>query len=238
MKFSLEFVASFCTAIFAGAALYVSLVEHPARMECGPAVAIAQFGPSYRRATVMQVSLAVAAFLAATVAWWLGAGGVWLVSAILIGAVVPFTLVVILPTNKRLLDPSLDRDSATATTLLRKWGRLHAVRTVLSMAALASLLWAGTMTARMHASEQTLRQDLFTMRNVIEQYTLDKQEAPHSLDDLVKAGYVKSIPVDPCTGRPDWVPVMEHSPGTAPGIVDLDSAAGLKSFDDSGCIAW
>jgi uncharacterized membrane protein len=238
MKFSLEFVASFCTAIFAGAALYVSLVEHPARMECGPAVAIAQFGPSYRRATVMQVSLAVAAFLAATVAWWLGAGGVWLVSASLIGAVVPFTLVVILPTNKRLLDPSLDRDSETARMLLQKWGRLHAVRTVLSTAALAILLWAGT--ARMHASEQTLRQDLFTLRNVIEQYTLDKQETPHSLDDLVKAGYLKSIPVDPCTGRPDWVPVMEHSPlpGTAPGIVDLDSAAGLKSFDESGCIAW
>ena len=171
MKFSLEFVASFCTAIFAGAALYVSLVEHPARMECGPALAIAQFGPSYRRATVMQVLLAVTAFLTATAAWWLDAGGAWLVSAILIGAVVPFTLLVVLPTNKRLLDPSLDRDSETATTLLQKWGRLHAVRTVLSTAALAILLWAGTMTARMHAREQTLRQDLFTLRNVIEQYT-------------------------------------------------------------------
>jgi uncharacterized membrane protein len=240
MKFSLEFIACFCTAMFAGSALYVSLVEHPARMECGGALAIAQFGPSYRRATVMQGLLAVTAFLAATAAWWFDAGGAWLVGAILIGTVVPFTLLVILPTNKRLLDPSLDRDSETARMLLQKWGRLHAVRTVLSTAALAVFLWAGTMTARMHAREQTLRQDLFVLRNVIDQYTLDKREAPHSLDDLVKAGYLKSIPVDPCTGRPDWVPVMEHSPhgGTAPGIVDLNSAAGLKSFDEGGCIAW
>jgi uncharacterized membrane protein len=240
MKFSLEFVACFCTAIFAGAALYVSLVEHPARMECGPALATVEFGPSYRRATVMQASMAVVAFLAATGAWWLHAGRVWLMGGVLIGAVAPFTLVVIFPTNKKLLDPSLDRNSEIAERLLQKWGRLHGVRTVLSLAALVIMLWAGTSLAMTHAREQALRQDLFTLRNVIDQYTLDKQKAPHTLDDLVKAGYLKSIPIDPCTGRPDWVPVMEHSPlpGTAPGIVDLDSAARLKRFDESDCIDW
>jgi hypothetical protein len=75
MKFVLEFVASLCTALFAGASLYINLVEHPARMECGSALAAAEFGPSYRRATVMQASLAVAAFLTGTWAWWLNSIG-------------------------------------------------------------------------------------------------------------------------------------------------------------------
>jgi uncharacterized membrane protein len=209
MKFALEFVASLCTAIFAGASLYINLVEHPARMECGLALAAAEFGPSYRRATVMQASLAVVGSLAATGAWWLNAGRAWLAGGVLMGAVVPFTLVVILPTNKKLLDPSLDRNSELARQLLQKWGRLHAVRTVLSLAALVILLWAGKATAResnlLHAREQTLRQDLFT-RQTISQYTLDKQETPRSLGDLVKAGYLKSISVNPCTGHPIGCP--------------------------------
>jgi len=141
MKFALEFVASFCTAIFAGASLYINLVEHPARMECGPALASAEFGPSYRRATVMQASLAVVAFLTAMSAWLLHAGLAWLVAGILIATVVPFTLIVILPTNKKLLDPSLDKNSELARTLLQKWGRLHGVRTGLSLAALVIMLW-------------------------------------------------------------------------------------------------
>jgi uncharacterized membrane protein len=143
MKFALELVASFCTAIFAGASLYINLVEHPARMECGPALATAEFGPSYRRATVMQASLAVVAFLTSAGAWWLHAGWAWVVAGILMGAVVPFTLIVILPTNRKLLDPSLDKSSESARNLLQKWGRLHAVRTVLSLAALVVLLLAG-----------------------------------------------------------------------------------------------
>jgi uncharacterized membrane protein len=167
MKFALEFVASLCTAVFAGASLYINLVEHPARMECGPALAVAEFGPSYRRATVMQASLAVVAFLSATGAWWLHGGVAWLAAGLLMGAVVPFTLIVILPTNKKLLDPSLDRNSNLARKLLQKWSRLHAVRTVLSLAALVILLWAGMATARDSdrlRARETLRQDLFTLR--------------------------------------------------------------------------
>lgn len=140
MKFVLEFVASLCTALFAGASLYINLVEHPARMQCGTALAVTEFGPSYRRATVMQASLAVAGFVAAIGAWWLRAGTAWLVAGILMGAVGPFTLVVILPTNKQLLDPALDRDSDKARGLLKKWGWLHAVRTVLSVLALVIFL--------------------------------------------------------------------------------------------------
>ncbi len=64
----LELVALLCTGLFAGAAIYITLVEHPARLECGTTLAIAEFGPSYRRAAVMQASLAVVGCLAAVAA--------------------------------------------------------------------------------------------------------------------------------------------------------------------------
>jgi len=64
----LELIATLCAGLFAGAALYVNLVEHPARLETGTAPALRQWHPSYRRATVMQASLAVAGLLAAVAA--------------------------------------------------------------------------------------------------------------------------------------------------------------------------
>jgi hypothetical protein len=244
MKFVLEFVASLCTALFAGASLYINLVEHPARMECGTALAAAEFGPSYRRATVMQASLAVAAFLTGTWAWWLNSIGAWLVGGILIGAVVPFTLIAILPTNKKLLDPSLDPNSESARTLLKKWGRLHAVRTVLSVVALVIFL-AGMAAANVqHEREAELRGDLFIVRQLVSQYTLDKQRAPQTLNDLVKSEYLKSIPVDPFTGRADWVPEAEPEiqdpppSGTGPGIVDVHSASNLTGQDGTSYSTW
>ncbi len=57
----------------------------------------------------------------------------WLAGGLLLGAVIPFTLIVILPTNKRLLDPSLDKDSQLAEQLLQRWATLHAVRSALSL---------------------------------------------------------------------------------------------------------
>jgi uncharacterized membrane protein len=142
MNLALEFVALFTTALFVGAALYVNLVEHPARMECGTVVATTEFGPSYRRATRMQASLATVACLSAFSSWWLGRELAWLIGTILIGSVLAFTLIIMMPTNARLLDPSLDRSSETARQLLVKWARLHAMRTVCSLTALLIFLVA------------------------------------------------------------------------------------------------
>jgi Domain of unknown function (DUF1772) len=136
-----EGLALLCAGLFAGAALYVSFAEHPARMLCGTRLAIIEFVPSYKRATVMQVSLAAVGTPAAAAAWLAGASALWLAGGVLLGAVIPFTLVVILPTNKRLLDPSLDRDSKRAEQLLRRWGALHAVRSGLSLAAFLTFLF-------------------------------------------------------------------------------------------------
>lgn len=133
-------LATACAGFFAGAAVYITAVEHPARLACGTALAIRQFAPSYRRATVMQASLAVAGLLTALVAWWRTGHVALLVGGLLLGAVVPFTLVVILPTNNRLLAPGLDPDSLEASRLLHRWGQLHAVRSVMGTLAFATLL--------------------------------------------------------------------------------------------------
>lgn len=136
----LELIAVLCTGIFSGAAIYVTLVEHPARVECGTSLAVTEFRPSYRRAAVMQAALAAVGCLAAVGAWAQGRGALVLVAGLLLGAAIPFTLIVILPTNKRLLDPALDRDSAEAAGLLTRWGKLHAVRSVASGVAFMLLL--------------------------------------------------------------------------------------------------
>jgi hypothetical protein len=136
----LLYLATICAGLFAGAALYVSLVEHPARVSCGPAVAVAEFGPSYRRASKLMSALASVSFVAAIWAAFGGAGHLVFVAALLIAAVVPFTLLVILPTNHRLMDQTLNPGSPEAAALLARWGRLHAVRTMLGVAAFVVLL--------------------------------------------------------------------------------------------------
>jgi len=133
-------VATLCAGLFAGAAIYINAVEHPARLSCGTELALREFAPSYRRATVMQASLAVAGCVAGLWSAWVVSDAWLAVAAILLGAVVPFTLVVILPTNNRLLDPSLNREGTRAAELLVRWGRLHAVRSVLSSIAFVVFL--------------------------------------------------------------------------------------------------
>jgi hypothetical protein len=136
-----EFIAVLSCSLFAGAAIYISLVEHPARMECGVEIAVTEFSPSYRRATIMQASCAALGLLSSIAAWLAGATLWWLVAGVLLGSVIPFTLIVILPTNKRLLSPTLDRRSAETGHLLARWGALHAVRSVLSGTALLLFLY-------------------------------------------------------------------------------------------------
>ena len=130
-----EVIAVLASGLFAGAAVYINLVEHPARVHCGTELAVAEFGPSYHRATYLQASLAVTGLVAGAGAWISGSGLGWLVGGVVFGSVIPFTLLVIFPTNKRLLDPALDRRSQLASDLLNRWARLHAVRSVLSVGA-------------------------------------------------------------------------------------------------------
>jgi general secretion pathway protein G len=92
------------------------------------------------------------------------------------------------------------------------------------------------------ARDSVMRQNLFTMRQVISEYTLDKQKAPQSLEDLVSAGYMKEIPVDPCTRQRDWVPAQEDVnlsvDQTQPGISDVHSACAQSSSDGTPYSSW
>jgi len=92
------------------------------------------------------------------------------------------------------------------------------------------------------ARESVLRSNLSTLRNVISQYTLDKQKAPQSLDDLVTAGYLRQIPLDPMTRQPNWEPkqedVMMAVDQQEPGITDVHSASSGTASDGTAYSTW
>ena len=95
----------------------------------------------------------------------------------------------------------------------------------------------------LRARETVLRDDLYTLRSVIDQYTLDEQKAPQSLQDLVDAGYLKQLPTDPFTNaRDSWVPVTDDSimspDQSQPGIVDVHSGSEQKSSEGTAYSSW
>jgi hypothetical protein len=139
----LEFTAALTGTLFAGAALYINVAEHPARMGLDTRAAASQWAPSYKRATWLQAPLALVSSACGVGAWLLGAGWCWLVAALAVGAVVPVTFVVIMPTNNKLLEPGRDLSSAETRGLLIRWGRLHAIRTVLSLG--GALIYLGIL---------------------------------------------------------------------------------------------
>jgi len=128
--------------LFAGAALYISLVEHPARMKLDDRSALAQWKPSYGAATPLQAGLALLSLILGLWAWWKAGDDGLLVGALLIGAAVPLTLVVISPTNRRLLATPDQAAGQESRSLLERWGRLHRIRTLLALAAVAAYLAA------------------------------------------------------------------------------------------------
>ena len=94
-----------------------------------------------------------------------------------------------------------------------------------------------------HAHEAALKQDLHTLREAIDQYTQDKNKAPQTLQDLVSAGYLRVIPVDPFTGSADsWTTVQEDimtaADQTQPGITDVHSGSEATSTDGTAYSSW
>lgn len=137
----LQFAAVLSAALFAGAALYINVAEHPARMSLETRIAAAQWAPSYKRATWLQAPLALVSLLSGVGVWLLGGDVAWLAAALLVGAVVPITFGIIMPTNHALLTPGRDLSSVETRELLVRWGRLHAVRTLLSLASTVIYIW-------------------------------------------------------------------------------------------------
>ena len=92
------------------------------------------------------------------------------------------------------------------------------------------------------AKESVLKQNLFTLRTVIDNYTYDKSRAPQALQDLVTEGYLRQIPVDPMSGQADWAVVMEDSVTSVnqmePGIFDVNSKSDKKSLEGTAYNEW
>jgi hypothetical protein len=135
-------IALLSAALFAGAALYISLVEHPARLRLGDAALLAQWQPSYRRALPIQAGLAVVGGAAGLAAFALGGGAAWLAGGLLMLANWPFTMFAIMPVNKRLLAMAPERDAgAESREMLLFWGTRHNVRSALGAAATLAFAW-------------------------------------------------------------------------------------------------
>ena len=124
-------IALILAALFAGAALYINIAEHPARMKLEAVQAVAQWSPSYDRGYLMQATLALLAGVAGLAAWRQLGGTLWLIGALLMLANWPWTLIAIMPVNRK-----LKAGAGEATfRLLNRWANLHAVRTLLGFAA-------------------------------------------------------------------------------------------------------
>ncbi len=135
-------LAFLLAAAFAGAAVYVAVVEQPARLMLDDRAALAQWKPSYARSKVMQGALAALGGTLALWVWWVGRDGLWLLAGLLLLAPWPFTIFVILPTNHKLERLAPDASTPEILSLLTHWGRLHLVRAALGCASVLAMLVA------------------------------------------------------------------------------------------------
>jgi hypothetical protein len=135
-------LALIVAALFTGAAVYVNVAEQPARLALDDRASLAEWKPAYRRGFAMQASLAIIGFLLGVIAARAEMDWRWLAGGLLLLANWPFTLIVMLPTNKLLLEIPPQTAGQKSRELIRTWGRLHAVRSGLGVTATALFLWA------------------------------------------------------------------------------------------------
>jgi len=135
-------IALVCAALFTGAAGYITLVEHPARLGLEDEPLLAQWQPSYSRALPIQSGLAIAGGIAGIGAGYLSGNLFWVFGSLVLLANWPFTLLAIMPTNSRLKAIRPDEAGPMTRALLVSWGKLHNVRSVLGAASTVIFGWA------------------------------------------------------------------------------------------------
>ena len=129
-------------AVFSGAAVYINLAEHPARLKLDDRALLAQWKIAYGRGFAMQASLAVIGFLLGLMAWWRTGEWLWLAGAAFLVANWPYTLLAMMPINHKLMATAAADAGAGSRALMEKWASLHAVRTGLGFAATLTFLLA------------------------------------------------------------------------------------------------
>jgi hypothetical protein len=127
----LGLLALVTASIFFGAAVYINIAEHPARLGLSDAAALAEWRPAYRRGFAMQAPIAVVSALLGAAAWWTTGDPLWALGAVIMLANWPYTLVAIMPTN-HLLEATASGGDRDTRERLTRWGHLHAVRSALS----------------------------------------------------------------------------------------------------------
>jgi hypothetical protein len=136
------YLALTVAALFTGAAFYVNFAEQPARLTLDDRALLAQWKPAYKRGSMMQATLAIVGFVLGALAWWQTGRVAFLIGALLMLANWPWTLFVILPTNKILTATEPAAAGPATRALLIKWNGLHAVRTALGALATAAFIAA------------------------------------------------------------------------------------------------
>src|SRR5438445_13716772 len=129
-------------AVFTGAAIYINIAEQPARLQLDDRSLLAEWKLAYRRGYMMQASLAIVGGLIGLVAYLSTLDWRWLLGAIVLLANWPYTIYVIMPTNRLLMDTPPEAATGETRRMLQRWGALHAGRTVLGLAATLIFLWA------------------------------------------------------------------------------------------------
>jgi hypothetical protein len=133
-------LALISASAFAGAAIYINVAEHPARLLLDDQALLSEWKPSYKRGILMQAPLAVVGCILGMIAWWNGRELSFLVGAVLMIANWPWTLLGIMPTNNALMAISTANTTAQTRSLIVKWGNLHAVRSALGLLATIAFL--------------------------------------------------------------------------------------------------
>jgi len=128
-------LALIIAAVFAGAAIYINVAEQPARLKLDDAALLREWKPSYKRGFAMQAPLAALGCLFGLLAWYDSGQTGFLLGAILMIANWPWTLLAIMPTNNKLMAMEPSDQNSEARALIRKWGKLHAVRSFCGIAA-------------------------------------------------------------------------------------------------------
>jgi hypothetical protein len=133
-------------AFFAGAAVYVSVAEQPARLGLDDRALLTEWKPSYKHGAAMQAPLALIGTALGVVAWWQTSDLLWLFGAVVLLAAWPYTLLVIKPTNDALLATDPTSAGPGTRALIEKWGRLHAGRAGIGVLTTILFLWASLRT--------------------------------------------------------------------------------------------